>query len=110
MGTKLGTKVSSNKNFRKLWEIFYKEVQTNKKFTPKTLHGFSKYYIEENPHIETTAKNLKRKLERWEERVGTNNNFQNNTYLELEEYYKFINKSYFKHELLEDEDIEHWFD
>lgn len=105
----MGTKIDSNKKFKELWETFYSEIQTNNKFNPKTLHGFSKYYIEENPHIETTAKNLKRKLERWKERID-NTNFQNNTYLELEEYYKFIKKSYFKHELLDDEDIEHWFD
>lgn len=106
----MGTKIKKNKDFKDLWNLFIKEVKTTDKFEPKTLHGFSKYYLEKNPETDTTVKNLKRKLERWEERITTDNNFQNQTYFQLEEYYRCINTIYFKHELLEDEDIEHWFD
>jgi len=106
----MGTKLSRNQEFKKLWKLFYNEIEKTNKFIPKNLYGFSKYYIKNKPEIETSAKNLKRKLERWEERITTNNNFQNNTYLELEEYYKSLNEEYFKHELLDDEGFEHWFD
>lgn len=111
----MGTKYKISKEFINLFEKFENDIKNSKKLDIKTFYGFSKYYIKNNPLSEENTtkgnptKNLERKLKRWKDRLY-NNTFQKKTYDELIKYYEALNGDYFNHQLLPDEDIEHWFD
>lgn len=105
----MGTKELNQQKFQNLWNLFNDEISNTNKFEPKNLYGFSKYYIKHNPSIETTPKNLKRKLERWQEGISNKRNYGEDILIQLEEYYKFLNQEFYRQDLLPDEDTEGWF-
>ena len=108
------TKSEISKKFIELFELFEQSIENSPKLNEKSFFGFAKYYLKHYPEAQENntdhdpAKNLKRKLERWKERLY-NTNFQERTYEELQNYHKALNETYFQ-EMLEDEYPEFWFD
>lgn len=112
----MGTNQSNCNKFRNLFKKFEEEIEKSKKLEKNTIYGFAKYYISNNSDSDecktkgNPVGNLRRKLQRWQEGINTNRNFQNHTLEELKKYYKSLNKEYFFQELLDDEHPKYWFD
>ncbi|QKF77521.1 hypothetical protein [Arcobacter defluvii] len=109
----MGTKETNLEKFKKLWIIFEKEIKISTRLETNDLKGFAKYY---EKHSDTNEENDKKrvldKLEKWHKRIiiQKQKSIREVTFLQLQEYCKFLNNGYFIQELLEDETPEHWFD
>lgn len=107
--------MDNKEEFKKIWDIFNNLILKSDKLKTKTFYEFAKVYVEKNEQFISSEssnpiKNLERKIRRWEESYKDGRKQQRNTINELKEYCNFLEVKVFKHELLEDEDIEHWFD
>lgn len=105
--------MNRKKEFEKIWNQFIISIKNSKKLEKKTIYSFAKFYLDFNPNDKNKGdpvKNLDRKIRKWKENYDLGRTPQNNTIENLKEYCIFLDNTPFKHELLEDEDIEHWFD
>lgn len=107
----MGTVKTNLEKYLELWEIFEKEIETSNKLESNTLSGFAKYYEKYSDSSENNDyKKVYDKLKKMKQRKDSLKTVRENTLLELEDFYKFLNEEYFTQELLDDECPEHWFD
>lgn len=107
----MGTQKTNLEKYLQLWDLFEEEIKNSKKLNSNTLSGFVKYYEKYNDSSsKNDYKTLYARLKKMKERKNKIKTIRENSFLELEEFYKFLRKDYFTQELLEDETFEHWFD
>lgn len=106
----MGTDIKTLQAYLDLWEIFEKEIATNKNLPTNTLSGFAKYYEKIKDGEEgTDYRKVYDKLKKMKQRKNSLTRVSGETFSTLEEYYKCLGGDYILQELGNNEGYEGWF-